>query len=303
MDWLRNLPIGQYVADESSWLRRIDPRLKISWVLFFLLTPVLASPEWRLWLVAGLFLITFASGLHYRVWFRSICFLLILCCLVGLLAMILPASEPTASLNVRNPAELPNAYVLGNSWNFLKLGPVKFFNTFLGPLIVDRRSAELGLKTSTLIFTVVHSVNLMLITSTPEDLVWALRWFLNPLTLLRLPIDRISFQLLLALRFIPLVQEEFQNLLRSVSTRAVNFKKLGFKASFALVLSVGERLLSNILLRAEQGADALVSRNGALLPPHYFKPKSGITKFSTVNIVTFSFLVIALILRGKSGYS
>ena len=33
--------------------------------------------------------------------------------------------------------------------------------------------ALLGLRTSTLIFTVIHSVNLMLITTPPEDLVWA----------------------------------------------------------------------------------------------------------------------------------
>ena len=28
MDWLRQLPIGQYVDQGGSWLRRLDPRLK-----------------------------------------------------------------------------------------------------------------------------------------------------------------------------------------------------------------------------------------------------------------------------------
>ena len=79
--------------------------------------------------------------------------------------------------------------------------------------MVDRASALLGLRTSTLIFTVIHSVNLVLITTMPEDLVWALSWCLAPLERLGLPMQRLGFQLLLALRFLPLVQEELQNLL------------------------------------------------------------------------------------------
>ena len=118
---------------------------------------------------------------------------------------------------------------------------------------MDRASLLLGLRTSTLLFTVIHSVNLVLISTPPEDLVWALSWALSPLSRMGLPMERFGFQLLLALRFLPLAQEELQNLLRSLAGRAVNLRQLGFKASFGLVLAVGERLLANILLRAEQG--------------------------------------------------
>ena len=53
MDWLRQLPLGQYVAGRRGWLRRLDPRLKYAWSLAFLLTPILASPWWRLALVGS----------------------------------------------------------------------------------------------------------------------------------------------------------------------------------------------------------------------------------------------------------
>ena len=33
MDWLRQIPIGQYVDGAAGWLRQLDPRLKLSWVL------------------------------------------------------------------------------------------------------------------------------------------------------------------------------------------------------------------------------------------------------------------------------
>ena len=261
MDWLRQIPMGQYVDGREGWLRRLDPRLKLAWSLVFLLTPVLAGPFWRLGLVVALLVLTLVSGLPRRIWWRSLLLLTLLSLAVGTLSMLLPAADPPATLALRSAQELPDAALQGPSWVLFELGP----------LMVDRASLLLGLRTSTLIFTVIHSVNLVLISTSPEDLVWALSWCLAPLRRLGLPVERLGFQLLLALRFLPLVQEELQNLLRSLASRAVNLRRLGFKASFGLVLAVGERLLANILLRAEQGADALLARGGTVLGPSRFR--------------------------------
>ncbi|WP_320668203.1 energy-coupling factor transporter transmembrane component T family protein [Prochlorococcus sp. MIT 1307] len=302
MDWLRKIPIGQYVAGNSGWLRNLDPRLKMGWVVMFLLTPVLAGPIWRIGLVAGLCFLTLFSWLPLRVWWRSFCLVLILAILVGLLAMFLPTGETSAAFSVRSSYELPNAFVGGPSWNLFKLGPLHLGPMVVGPLEVDRRSVELALNTSTLIFTVIHSVNLMLLTTSPEDLVWTMRWFMTPLVILGIPVDRICFQLLLSLRFLPLVQEEFQNLVRSLATRAVNIRKLGLKITLGLVLSVAERLLANILLRAEQGADALVARGGLLLRLGSLKPKSTLNeRVSFLNMGSAVLLVVVLSMRGKYG--
>ncbi len=302
MDWLKEIPIGQYVAGKSSWLRLIDPRIKFSWVLMFLITPILASSTWRVSTAIVLLLITFISSLPRRIWWRSLSILLAFSLFVGLLSMILPASEPTSQLPIRDHIEIPNAFLFTPSWELFKLGPLNLGGISIGPLIVDRRSAELGIKTSTLIFTVIHSVNLMMITTPPEDLVWAMRWFLEPLTRLGFPTERMSFQLLLALRFLPLVQEELQNLFRSIGIRAVDFKKLGLKSSIGLFLSVGERLLSNILLRAEQGADSLMIRKGLWVPSEQFRPSFiSDPRYSLINFGSIFFLVLAIIFRCKYG--
>ena len=107
MDWLRQIPIGQYVDGAAGWLRQLDPRLKLSWVLMFLLTPVLAGPIWRLALVLALVLITAVSGLPPRLWWRSLLLVVLLGCGIGLLAMLLPTGEPGASLNLRPTEEVP----------------------------------------------------------------------------------------------------------------------------------------------------------------------------------------------------
>ena len=302
MDWLRKIPIGQYVAGRSGWLRKLDPRLKMTWVTMFLLTPVLAGPLWRVGLVVALLFLTLFSWLPLRIWWRSCCLVIVLAAVVGVLAMLLPTGEPPATLAVRSPQELPNAFVLTRSWNLFEIGPLNLGNIALGPLVIDRRSAELGLNTSTLIFTVIHSVNLMLLTTSSEDLVWTLRWFMSPLAWFGLPVDRISFQLLLSLRFLPLVQEEFQNLLRALASRTVNLRRLGFKATLNLVISVAERLLANILLRAEQGADALVARGGFWLPPDHFRPTTTLKeRISFLNIFASFLLLLVLGLRWKYG--
>ena len=300
MDWLRQIPMGQYVDGAEGWPRRLDPRLKLAWSLVFLLTPVLAGPLWRLALVLGLLLITLISGLPVRLWWRSLLLLTMLSIAVGLLSLLLPAVDPPSPLNLRDPQELPGLSTDWPSWDLLRLGPVQLGPLTLGPLVVDRASALLGLRTSTLNFTVIHSVNLVLITTMPEDLVWALSWCLAPLERLGLPMQRLGFQLLLALRFLPLVQEELQNLLRALASRAVSFRRLGFKAAFGLVLSVGERLLANILLRAEQGADALVARGGRILSPAQLRlPVESPARL--LNSVAAMVLLIVLFLRGRYG--
>ncbi|WP_320675104.1 CbiQ family ECF transporter T component [Prochlorococcus sp. MIT 1341] len=302
MDWLRQVPIGQYAAGSSGWLRLLDPRLKFAWVLMFLLTPVLAGPSWRVSLVIALFVLTFISSIPRRVWSRSLSLLILLALIFGGLSMFLPTGDQSPLLNARYPEELDGLKLIGPSWELLNIGPLRVGAIVIGPLIVVRRSAELGVNTATLIFTVVHSVNLMLLTTPPEELVWALSWFMSPLAYIRAPVDRISFQLLLALRFLPLVQEELQNLLRSLAIRAVNLKELGFKASVGLLLSVGERLIANILLRAEQGADALLVRGGYWLSPEQFRPEQLLRKsYRWLNISSGILLFLVLFLRRKYG--
>ncbi len=303
MDFLRNVPIGQYVSGKSGWLRRMDPRLKFAWVVMFLVSPVLAGLFWRIGLVVALLLITLFRSLPLRVIRRPLIFLTILSFAFGLFAILLPTSEITTALPIRAPNELPEVIASSNSWELIRIDAIGVGNFSLGPLVIDRRSADLGIKTSTLIFTVVHSVNLMLITTSPEDLMWTLRWFLSPLRYFGLPLERLSFQFLLSLRFIPLIQEEIQNLLRSLVIRSIDLRKLGLKKSLGIILTMGERLLKNILLRAEQGADSLIIRNGGfILSSKIFKPKS-LVQSRTIFLNTFltALLLLTVILRQKYG--
>ncbi|MFM7314128.1 MAG: CbiQ family ECF transporter T component, partial [Cyanobium sp.] len=308
MDWLRQLPIGQYVdpgdGAPRSWLRDLDPRLKLLWTLVFLLSPILAGSLWRLGLVAVLLLITLLSGLPWRLWLRGVLLWLALALLVGLLSCLLTTGGAAPATLQRPPTELrllpavpgaPAAERSGMAWELVRWGPLRLGPVELGPLVVNRRSAELGMHSATLLFTLIHSANLLLLTTAPEELVWAIDWWLMPLGRLGLPAERLGFTLLLALRFLPLVQEELQNLLRALATRAVSFRALGWKGGLSLVLALGERLLANVLLRSEQGAEALLARGGHWLPPEDLREAS--TGLGAAGWIGLLLLPLVLFLR------
>jgi energy-coupling factor transport system permease protein len=129
-----------------------------------------------------------------------------------------------------------------------------------GPFTVTRRSLDLAIRVSTLLFTVIYSSTLFLLTTAPEEITAGLESLMRPLRRMGVPVTEITLTLTLSLRFIPLVLEEVQNLVRSVYTRAINWKKLGIRKSLQVWLLVAERLLENLLLRAEQIASAMLVR-------------------------------------------
>jgi len=302
MNFVTELSLGQYVDGNKSWLKIIDCRLKLIILSIFLITPIWSGPIWRISLVAVLLLITFISFLPFRTWVRSVAILLCLALFIGILSILATSNISNLDVLIRDPNELSINLTNDSNWNILEIPFQKFGFLGIGPYSISRRAFELGIKTSTLIFTVVQSVNLVLLTTLKEDIVWALSWFLHPLRRFKIPIEKWLFQLLLALRFIPLVQEEFQNIIKSVSVRSINYRKLGFKNSFKVLLSIIERIFLNILLRVDQGAESLLSKGNLQIKINRFRPleKTGIlNKF--LNLLSIFFIYLAIFLRKQYG--
>jgi energy-coupling factor transport system permease protein len=279
MDLLRSLPIGSYLEQPVTWLHKVDPRVKLAWLMTFLLAPVLGNPWWRIALAGSLILLTIVAGIPVRVWWKQISWLLLLCIFLFLFSSVAPDAlgvahqprtpsfcpsteisekpqnnpDPSAPLSA-SPAcasPLPDA----SSYRYVYFDQPKF--AFIPRLTVTRRSLDIAVKVSTLIFTLIYSTSLYLLTTAPEEITTGLEKLMSPLGRLNVPIAEITLTLTLALRFIPLVLEEVQNLVRSIRTRAINWKKLGLRRSTQLWLIVSEKLLENLLLRAEQIATAM----------------------------------------------
>ncbi|MBW4617760.1 MAG: CbiQ family ECF transporter T component [Cyanosarcina radialis HA8281-LM2] len=253
MDLLRSLPLGLYLEQPITWLHRLDPRVKLGWLMSFLLAPILANPYWRLALVAVLMVMTLTAGIPWRVWRQQMGWLLML----GVFLFAIAAIAPDA-LNSSHQPRLPadDIPVPPTSYQYvlwkLDAGFLKF--------TVTRRTLALAISASTLLFTLIYSSTLYLLTTAPEEITAGIESLMRPLRRFKIPVTEIALTLTLSLRFIPLVLEEVQNLVRSVRTRAINWKKLGVRKSLQVWLLVVDRLLENLLLRAEQIASAMKVR-------------------------------------------
>lgn len=288
MDLLRSLPLGLYLEQPITWLHRIDPRVKLAWLMTFLAAPLLANSLWRVVLVALLIGITAAALIPLRVWRQQMGWLLMLCVLVFALTTVLPDGLrtrhqphlPPDELSLsEQPATLPappaapawyNPFgwgqaaqpLPGSERNSLAANATNYRYVLVerGPIRITRRSLDLAIRVSTLLFTLIYSTTLFLLTTAPEEITAAIENWLEPLRRFNLPVTEIALTLTLSLRFIPLVLEEVQNLVRSVRTRAINWQKLGVRGTIQIWLMVAERLLENLLLRAEQIASAMKVR-------------------------------------------
>lgn len=282
MDLLRSLPLGLYLEQPQTWLHKLDPRVKLVWLMSFLTTYIFANNWWRVGLVGLLILVTLFAWIPRRVWRQQMGWLLMLCFFVLTIAALTPDGmgvnyQPRRPINetvslappplpVTNgatatptPANTPvNTPAIASSGQSTQDYQYVLINR--GLIRMTRRSLDLAISLSTLLFTIIYSTNLYLLTTTPEAITAAIEDFLQPLRRFKLPVTEITLTLTLSLRFIPLVLEEVQNLIRSVMTRAINWKKLGIKGGLKVWLTIAERLLDNLLLRAEQMASAMVVR-------------------------------------------
>ncbi len=281
MDLLRSLPIGTYLEQPITWLHRLDPRVKLGWLLSFLLAPVLANPVWKVVIVLLLVIISIFAGIPWRALKQQMGWLLLICGAIFLVGMLSPDG-----INVvhqpRSPADV--AVVIAKPYRYILFQ----LDSGIIHVKITKKSIENAIHLSTLIFTVAYSTSVYLLTTSPEEIATGLEDLMAPLRRYNVPVTEIALTLTLSLRFIPLVLEEIQNLVRSVYTRAINWQKLGLKNSAKVWLTVAEKLLENLLIRAEQIAVAMQVRGFTTPNTHkvqWHQLKLGITDFIALSIL------------------
>ena len=281
MDLLRSLPLGTYLEQPATWLHRLDPRVKLGWLVSFLLAPILANSVWKLSLVGLLVVISILAGIPWRALKQQMGWLLIAGGVIFVTGLLSPDTL-TVSHQLRSPPDVGMAIAQPYQYVLFKL------DTGAVHLKITRKSIESAIYLSTLVFTLAYSTTVYLLTTAPEEITTGLDRLMSPLRRYNVPVTEIILTLTLALRFIPLVLEEIQNLVRSVYTRAINWQKIGFKNSTKVWLTVSEKLLANLLSRAEQIAIAMQVRG-------FTTPNTHQVQWHQLKLGRTDFLAIALL--------
>ena len=177
---------------------------------------------------------------------------------------LLPISSLRYSLHRRWPRRLRFPFI---SLTLLSLLTLLFtrnmpgYSTFpIGPFLITDQGVWSLISFYT-VFVVLYIFALLLITTTPSiALVEGLTTLLTPLRWLRLPVDDFALMMLIALRFIPTLLEEVEQLLKAQMSRGADYTHGSLRERVQSMIALFVPLMQGILRRAEELATALDAR-------------------------------------------
>lgn len=188
---LRDITLGQYYQ-ANSLLHRMDPRVKLLGTIAYIVTLFLYR-NLTIYLVAFAFLVLVVRvskvPLSYIV--RGLKPVMILLCITALFNMFLTKGEPI-------------------------IGFWKFQLTFEG--IVN--AFYLCVR---LVFLIIGS-SLMTLTTTPNQLTDGMESLMGPLKKIKVPVHEIAMMMSIALRFIPILMEETDKIMKAQMARGADFE-------------------------------------------------------------------------------
>ncbi|XP_065863269.1 protein ABCI12, chloroplastic-like isoform X1 [Euphorbia lathyris] len=247
-------PIGQFISSPTTFLHSVDPRIKLVWLLVLVVLPARSHLVMRFGLVAYLGLLSIWV-LPRQVWMdqlgrvsllSGILFIMLGLGSDGAPSLVQSRTPPPAMMGLPNlPVSLS-----GYSYLIMKLGPLQF----------TRKGLSVASTAACLTFTIFQSASICLATTTPEQLAFALRWFMLPLGYLGVPVAEIILTLLLSLRFITLVFDEVRNVALGIVSRRINWQQLTVMETVDIFASYIKRIFKNIFKHAEQISQAMIVR-------------------------------------------
>ncbi|MCD7819760.1 MAG: energy-coupling factor transporter transmembrane protein EcfT [Lachnospiraceae bacterium] len=188
---LRDITIGQYYPTDSV-IHKLDPRVKLAGTLVFIIS-LFAFGTIEAYLIATLFL-----------------------------------------ASVIRISKVPFKFMIKGLRSIIMLLMITvIFNLFLvqGTVVVKFwifQITEEGIKTAVsmavrLIYLIIGS-SVMTLTTTPNDLTDGLEKALSPLKKLHVPVHEISMMMSIALRFIPILMEETDKIMKAQQARGADFE-------------------------------------------------------------------------------
>lgn len=224
---IRDITIGQYYPVDSV-IHRLDPRVKLMGTLIYIISLFLFK-SFTGYLAALVFL-----GMAIQL--SKVPLKYILRGLKAILVLLLF----TVGFNIfLTPGE-----VLWQAWIFKITKEGLRSGTFMG---------------IRLIFLIVGS-SLMTFTTTPNHLTDGLERLLNPLKRLHLPVHEVSMMMSIALRFIPILLEETDKIMKAQSARGADFESGGLIKKAKNLIPLLVPLFVSAFRRANDLAMAMEAR-------------------------------------------
>lgn len=188
---LRDITLGQYYQTDSV-IHRLDPRVKLTATLAFIISLFLVKNGWG-YLIAALFLagVIKASGVPFKFMVRGMKAIVFLLLLTVVFNLFLTPGEPLIQI-----------------W---KLTITKQGVVFAAMMAVR------------LTFLIIGS-SVMTLTTTPNNLTDGMENLMKPLRKIKVPVHEIAMMMSIALRFIPILLEETDKIMKAQIARGADFE-------------------------------------------------------------------------------
>ena len=262
---LRDITLGQYYPVDSV-LHRMDPRTKLFGTMVFIISLFVADSIWA-YLVATLFL-----------------------------AMAIRLSHVPFKFMVRGLKAIIFLLLISVSFNlFLTPGEVVFKLWFLK--VTKEGLMTAGFMGVRLIYLVGGS-SVMTLTTTPNELTDGLEKSLGFLKKIGLPVHEVSMMMSIALRFIPILVEETDKIMKAQMARGADFESGNIIQRAKNMIPLLVPLFISAFRRATDLAMAMEARcyrggegRTKMKPLHYAK-RDGVTY-----LVYVFYLAVIVVLR------
>ena len=225
---LKDITLGQYYPAESP-IHALDPRVKLAGTLIFIIAAFLAGnlPGYLI-LIAFLAIVIWLAKIPFRFMMRGQKSIIIILLISVSFNLFLTAGTPVADL------------------------PLLRHITWEG----ITRAGSMALR---LILLVMGS-SLMTLTTTPNALTDGLESGLNFLTVFHVPVHEIAMMMSIALRFIPILMEETDKIMKAQEARGADFTSGGLIARAKAMVPLLVPLFVSAFRRASDLAMALEAR-------------------------------------------
>lgn len=243
------------ISPHHFWRRmRLLVLVTIIGAISFLLFPdAVGKPLYTV----GPFLVSYAL-LHWAIVIYGV----LLTVYILLLLLPLPALRAFRQQHwfrrTRVPLILVTIVVLALLWSIRNIPLTRTFP--LGPLVLTYDTVWL-LMTVFTVFLVLYALSLLLtMTTTPVALIEGMTILLTPLRWLRLPVDDFALMTLIALRFIPTLLDEADQLIKAQTARGADLSHGTIRERLQSLATLFVPLIQGSLRRASDLATALEAR-------------------------------------------
>lgn len=188
---LRDITLGQYYQADSV-IHRLDPRVKLVTTVCFIISLFLVD-NWIGYLIAGLFLL-----------------------------MIIRLSKVPFKFMIRGMKSILFLLIFAAVFN-LFLTPGEVVLSFWKLKITREGIRFAAFMAVRLVFLIMGS-SIMTLTTTPNNLTDGLEKLLGSLKVLKVPVHEIAMMMSIALRFIPILLEETDKIMKAQIARGADFE-------------------------------------------------------------------------------